>query len=265
MVTRPVNEAMSWIVRSPAPLTLESPMNHSAGPAVVKAVVMPACRNGQSSSENPMKKMPSQAISWTSKTAGAWPASTRSRRLKSLIGAVRQLERAVDQPVHRAGQPAGGRPRHDDGRDHAAGRRDHQQPADHRRDDAARQRHDHGTPSTRSDNQPGPTNSNEAAAGPARCAGRSAPPVRTNATSHTSPVGIVMKYRSLGKCCHGYPWSARTADADPAPPCPKRPARPHCRAGSVPGPRSAGGPGRRGRDVTGQLAAARSGPANAAR
>ena len=46
----PVSEAMSKIVRGPAPVTSADPISHSAGPAVVNAVVMPVGRNGQSSS-----------------------------------------------------------------------------------------------------------------------------------------------------------------------------------------------------------------------
>ena len=64
-----------------APAGTANPRVNNEDPAMVKADVTPPVTNGQSSSEYPMKEIPSQAVSCASRIAAACPASTRSRRL----------------------------------------------------------------------------------------------------------------------------------------------------------------------------------------
>ena len=71
---------MSMMARVHAAGRPSEPIAHRAGPAVVKASVMPPCTNGHSSSEYPKKNISSQTMICASSRVATWPASTRSRR-----------------------------------------------------------------------------------------------------------------------------------------------------------------------------------------
>jgi hypothetical protein len=75
-----VAAATNTIAAGAGPCGTANPRANMAEPATVKADAMPPVSNGHSSSMYPRKEIVSQAISCASRVAGAWEASTWSRR-----------------------------------------------------------------------------------------------------------------------------------------------------------------------------------------